>query len=98
LAQVVNPSQHRAVMGSDLIVLVVEGPMQLRRVAPLCKYLAPGGLLWLLHNAADTEAVMRSVAEADLVALESAECVLSPGGQESREKIALCVSPRSASS
>jgi hypothetical protein len=48
LPQVLNPAQHRAVYGSDLIVLGVEGEGQLKRVEPLKKYLAPGGQIWVV--------------------------------------------------
>jgi hypothetical protein len=48
LPQVLNPEQHRAVYGSDLILLGVEGEQQLKRVEPLKKYLAAGGQIWVV--------------------------------------------------
>ncbi len=49
LPYVANPSQHRAAPDSDLIFLAVESSMQLKRLAPLVKYLRPGGALWIVY-------------------------------------------------
>lgn len=51
LPQLANPAQHRAAMDSDHIFLVAESAQQLKRVAPLVKYLRPGGRLWVLSGA-----------------------------------------------
>jgi hypothetical protein len=48
LPQLANPAQHRAAMDSDHIFLAAESAQQLKRVAPLVKYLRPGGRLWVL--------------------------------------------------
>lgn len=53
LPQVVNPEQHRAVYGSDLILLGVEGEGQLKRVEPLKKYLGAGGQIWVVFPKGD---------------------------------------------
>ncbi|WP_031499989.1 DUF3052 family protein [Bryobacter aggregatus] len=71
LPQVANPSQHRAVKGSDLIFLGVESKEQLQRLAPLRKYLVANGNIWVIYPKGQkhiTQAdVMAAIKEAGLV-------------------------------
>lgn len=73
LPQLANPAQHRAAWESDHIFLAAESAQQLKRAAPLVKYLRPGGTLWILY--ATNEAALSQAAV--VAALEAAG--LQPG-------------------
>jgi hypothetical protein len=95
LPQVANPSQHRAAMQSDVIVLAIESKLQWQRLAPLRKYLAPEGIFWVLCE--DESTARREFAAAGFAILSATEFELSLGRNEYVKKIAVCAQPLSSS-